>query len=501
MIVTELASACAVWLGVLIRQSLYASIVFVVVLGLTTVLRRRFPALQLALWSLVLLRLVLPLDLGHPLSFAALVSRIGGVEGSSAGIVLDASFIPLGSPAPSSVRGPVEEGAEDSIWPVLLGSLWAAGAVLSLGGFLRRRRALHQVLRHASPVVDPRAVGLAERWRRSFGVRRRVRLLSSGARIGPFTTGLVVPTIFLPAPIVAGDVLEPVIAHEMAHVARWDSLSLLLEHAIRIVYFFHPAAWIATVRLDQERENICDSLVLAGGTVSPRVYAGGLLDALRLDLGGVEAPTLISPQRRIHMRIRNILESSEHRPRTGIALGVALVLGVLLLPMQDGRSGAATADQAVPSTATNRAQGSPFLPRPGIAVTDPLPDARVSRSWGKALDPFTGQSVFHRGIDLAAKQGTPVRAAAAGVVEVATTRFEPEPGAGTVVVLHHDGGYTTFYSHLGSLEVNVDQRVSQGEVIATVGSTGKSTGPHLHFEVRRDGEALNPADFIEEWRR
>jgi murein DD-endopeptidase MepM/ murein hydrolase activator NlpD len=143
------------------------------------------------------------------------------------------------------------------------------------------------------------------------------------------------------------------------------------------------------------------------------------------------------------------------------------------------------------------------VPRPPESADfiNPLPGSRVTRSWGSGhLDPFSGKPVFHRGIDVAAKTGTPVLGAADGVVVVATENYETQPSAGTVVIIDHQNGTSTYYGHLASFEVAKGQHVQKGDVIASVGSTGKSTGPHLHFEVRSDGEALDPADFVDDWK-
>ncbi len=134
-----------------------------------------------------------------------------------------------------------------------------------------------------------------------------------------------------------------------------------------------------------------------------------------------------------------------------------------------------------------------------LILANPLPTGRVTRSWGPAVDPFTGNQITHRGIDVAAPAGTSILAPADGVVAVATENYEPSAASGTVVVVRHAADTTTFYSHLGSLEVEVGQRVAPGDVLATVGSTGKSTGPHLHFEVHYRGGPENPSGFITAW--
>lgn len=94
----------------------------------------------------------------------------------------------------------------------------------------------------------------------------------------------------------------------------------------------------------------------------------------------------------------------------------------------------------------------------------------------------------HRGLDLAAPTGTPIRAARGGVVEVAGERG----GYGNTVVIDHGGGLKTLYAHASELLVEAGQEVRAGAQIARVGSTGRSTGPHLHFEIRRDGAAIDP---------
>ena len=131
----------------------------------------------------------------------------------------------------------------------------------------------------------------------------------------------------------------------------------------------------------------------------------------------------------------------------------------------------------------------------GVPAQFPLPDTYRDRiSWGfnqKAIHPITKKETTHHGIDLPAPTGTPVFAAGDGKV----MKARAEDGWGQLIVLEHEDGYTTFYAHLDEIGVEAGAKVSRGEVIGKVGNTGQSTGSHLHFEVRRNGEHLNPADF------
>ena len=112
----------------------------------------------------------------------------------------------------------------------------------------------------------------------------------------------------------------------------------------------------------------------------------------------------------------------------------------------------------------------------------------LTSAFGKRTDPFTGRNAFHRGIDIAASFGNPIRATADGFV----SHVKREKIGGNVVIISHGGGYTTVYCHLSKFKVKPGQKVKRGDVIGLIGQTGKSLGPHLHYEVRVNGTPVNP---------
>jgi murein DD-endopeptidase MepM/ murein hydrolase activator NlpD len=127
--------------------------------------------------------------------------------------------------------------------------------------------------------------------------------------------------------------------------------------------------------------------------------------------------------------------------------------------------------------------------RPPAARRGLLPVlGRLSSRFGHRADPFEGDHRMHRGLDIAAPAGTPVRAAEGGTVTLAAERA----GYGRVVVVDHGDGSSALYAHCQDLHVRPGQAVQAGQPIATVGSTGRATGPHLHFELRSGGEAVDP---------
>jgi murein DD-endopeptidase MepM/ murein hydrolase activator NlpD len=121
----------------------------------------------------------------------------------------------------------------------------------------------------------------------------------------------------------------------------------------------------------------------------------------------------------------------------------------------------------------------------------PVLDGFISSYFGERTDPFTGRQEFHKGIDFAGVEGAPVIAVAAGVVTWAGTR----DGYGILVEINHGNGYMTRYAHNERVLVKVGETVTRGQTIALMGSTGRSTGPHVHFEVLHNGVQVNPLSF------
>jgi len=115
-----------------------------------------------------------------------------------------------------------------------------------------------------------------------------------------------------------------------------------------------------------------------------------------------------------------------------------------------------------------------------------------SSYFGKRSDPMTGKSSWHKGVDFAGKRGDEVIAVSDGVVSFSGDRY----GYGNLVEIRHGNGYVTRYAHNQENVVAVGDVVSQGQTIALIGSTGRSTGPHVHFEVHRNGQAVDPAKYI-----
>ena len=133
--------------------------------------------------------------------------------------------------------------------------------------------------------------------------------------------------------------------------------------------------------------------------------------------------------------------------------------------------------------------------QPAIAIpsAQPVEALTYTSNFGVRSDPFHGGARMHAGVDISGPLGTPVYATADGVVG----RAERSGGYGNLVELEHGKGIQTRYGHLSKILVVSGDRIRRGQLIALMGSTGRSTGSHLHYEVRMDGHAVNPGPFLQ----
>ncbi len=122
----------------------------------------------------------------------------------------------------------------------------------------------------------------------------------------------------------------------------------------------------------------------------------------------------------------------------------------------------------------------------------PVAQGWVSSGYGMRRDPFHGNKAWHKGIDIAGKEGSPVIAVAGGLV----IRSETQPGYGELIEIDHGGAMVARYAHNKENLVKVGDLVEKGQVIARMGSTGRSTGPHVHFELHKNGRHIDPASYI-----
>lgn len=384
------------------------------------------------LWILVLLRFLCPWTTPH-----SLLSQ--GVEGPQ-------ELWTLSVPEQSSVPGqaPVQPEPHPASVPAeaLLWAVWGTGAGVMLAvrgvSYVRFSRS---VLRRARPA--PKEAQSA------YGAltaldRRPPRLVCSPEAATPMLMGLVRPVLVLP--------------------------------------WFNPAAWWLLERLDQACELACDETVCRDWDRERRARYGQLL----LELCAVPAPDVaacLSKKQCLKERLIHIMDH-KRKPFAGV-LAAGACMAVLLTSVALGAYAAPEEPKAEISAQTAQEENALQWPmETGGSVT-------LSGPFGSRVHPITGQTTNHSGMDIVLDAGTPVLAAAAGTV----TEADFDPVEGQYIVLDH-GSLTTKYCHLSELQVTAGEAVSVGQPIGAVGQTGRSTGPHLHFEVAQNGSLVDPLSLL-----
>ncbi len=503
------------------QNTLYAGITFIIIWLAIAIFKIRSPQWQLALWSIVLIRLILPPDFSLPYSGRNLIGKLPIVErfvqifdflnpnqrsvmieqNDFLGVSGDDQLIATENTSKSWI---LNKSQADLFFAGLF-LTWIIGTLIFLVTYLKKLIRFHVIVKKANTVENQNAPAMLQEWRAQLKIKRKVRLVSSGRYLSPFAIGIIKPIIYLPQSSVDLENkhhLASIIAHEICHIKRWDNLWLKIQSLLQIIYFFNPVVWYVNSKISLSRECTCDSMVLSSKRISATNYGNGILTVLKLNLFGAEEinvlPGFGSQRKKLMYRINNLKGTKmKGKYQSLLVFGTLFVLGLFLLPMaenalDDPVNQSISTTQVIAAENNTTSRDAKSLQKEDIDFAVPITKGKVSAPYGNMKDPYKQKIVHHNGIDIAAPIGTEVYAAADGNVEIAAS----EKGPGKHILLQHDNGYQTFYSHCDSLLAQKGQQVKSGEVIAYVGQTGKATGPHLHFEIRKDGQPLDPQKLI-----
>ena len=292
--------------------------------------------------------------------------------------------------------------------------------------------------------------------------------------------------IFLPQ----SEIAPAVLAHEEAHARQGHSWDILLVELWLCLFWWNPLAYAFRRSLRQVHEYLADAAALQ--KISVVDYLQTLVD--HLSRSADQTPPRLAPAF-IHASLTKRISMMKKRPtttwqRTAYAL-LAFTSVALLWAF---RSSPPVLPTALPREVASVVES----PEPWLAETThgyPLPAEynTVTSGFGMRMHPVLKEMKLHRGIDLKAPTGTAVLASARGTV---IKSVRDQDAYGHHIVIHHGGGIRTLYSSMDELMVAEGDEVTQGQQIGTVGQTGASTGPHLHFEIQENGEAVDPAPYL-----
>jgi len=315
---------------------------------------------------------------------------------------------------------------------------------------------------------------------------KNLQVYLSPLNISPFVyqgrkQHLVLPHGLFKKDNLSQDQINLIIEHELNHIKNKDQLVVLISHIITCVLWFNPFVKSFQKSLGWAIEAHCDSEVLRQKPHLRKIYAQTMLKILRQSAtttsNHMVAAFSMKTHRSLTMRINNIMkplhpEVKLNRKKKNL-WATAFTFGLAMFITQP---------QSFATSDDNK-----------ITMVNPVKQAKVTSKYG-ANNKF---HQFHKGIDLGAKIDTPIVAASNGVVRVSTDLLENKKNYGTLIIIDHDDGYHSVYAHLNSRSVSAGEKVFAGQLIGHVGETGKATGPHLHLELLKDNEHVDPSDYIQ----
>ncbi|MBS1979112.1 MAG: peptidoglycan DD-metalloendopeptidase family protein [Bacteroidetes bacterium] len=268
-----------------------------------------------------------------------------------------------------------------------------------------------------------------------------------------------------------------ILAHERAHIDQNHWIDLILMEVAALLLWFNPLMILFRKEIKLQHEYLADSNALL--KVQPEQYFQCLLRT-------VNAANLHAPVSQLYtssIKKRILMISKQRTPFQSLTLYLVVAPLIVFLLFAFSERPTESQDSNPP--------GDTHASIPSLSPVN-MKTARVVSSYGKRKHPYTGKMSFHTGIDLQSEEGEPVMAPADGVIS--STGYDSLNG--NYLFITHDEVFSTKYSHLRNILLNQGNKVKSGETIGFVGSTGMSTGPHLHYEVIMNGEPVDPAPYL-----
>ena len=343
-----------------------------------------------------------------------------------------------------------------TLFMALLASGWALRAICAVRAQVR----LQTLKAAATPAESAELAHLSRQWAGRSGIKTPPSIMQVERLASPFTAGIQESRIYLPQHLIGSGHEGMIIAHESIHIARGDQFTRPLERIVADLLWFSPFAWMARRRLDYLREASCDAATI-GMTGSPGAYARALVDVARQQSDRTPLPVgafILRDKSSLKRRVSSVM--SEPRPspaRMSWAAGLTALLAVPLALAQG-----------------IKANG------PSDVFTHPIVAAgKITSTFGERKDPLTGKTRWHAGIDIAGELGEPVMTPASGKVVYA----DYKAGYGRTVLLELEDGRRLLFGQLQKIKVKEGTMLDAGQYVGLLGKSGRSTGPHLHFEV------------------
>ena len=503
-------------------MSLQGGIVIIAVTVIRAVMINKLPKRTfLFLWFLALLRLLVPFSIPCTFSLYSLFNTNISVEDTTA-------FLPLSGLLPSSLEASVVAPMpNETVLPEKAffswNLLWLTGCFVLMAAFATCYYICLRNFKTSLPV----SLDYVQAWLKEHSIRRNVTVRQYDRISSPLTYGILRPVILLPKSVDLSNrqQLDFIFKHELVHICRFDLVIKIVATATLCVHWFNPFVWVLYLLLNRDLELSCDEAVIRQADKTSRAdYARTLINMEEHR----SVPTLL-----FSSFSKNVMEErivAIMKPKKYTLLGaigaVALVVVIATCFLTSAQAAepespsgdtvisaesseeVTTQDMASESRVTNnesekepdelkpnfseQGTGNDVNTNTTLKMIWPTESITLSLSYGSRVHPVTGEIMLVDHICIKGEKGDDVYAAISGTVTEATY----EPQRGNYVILTNTDGITTIYAHLQDISVSVGDTVTAGDVIGTMGATGRATGPNLAFSVVIDGTAVDPMNYL-----
>lgn len=340
-----------------------------------------------------------------------------------------------------------------------------------------------------------------------MGIKTDLPIVLTDAVKAPALYGLIRPSLLLPVNIeeqIDSNQLQYIMLHELAHLKRKDIAVFWIITLFKIIYWFNPIIWYGLYRMRQDCEISCDALALSyidyddckkyGHTIIQ------MLENITKPLKYIGIAGLWGSKSQLKRRIKMITLFNKNTYKLSIlSITILILMGFVFLTNANQKSISMEGlEKEIYEMKTDEANEievnntkEMLIEETSNAMIWPLPDStKIVNPYGERKHPLLNVTKKHTGIDIIGKVGSSIVAAEDG--KVIYSDFDE--AYGKTVIIDHGKGIASLYAHCSELLVEKGKEVKAGKAIAKVGNTGLSTGPHLHFEVRKDGKDVDPFD-------
>jgi len=501
----------------IIEMSLVGSIIVVMIMMSKFVFKDKFsPKWHYFIWFILLLKLMMPVDLESNFGIMPQINIQKYVE-ESMSMTIDSDDQPQDLP--------IEEFGEKKRFDVMpkathtnespvkfltiLERLWAAIALALLFIKITFEWLFLMKQRKTQILVNPMINELLRELKDDVGIKRHVDVCIEKMNNVPRVYGLIRPRIIISEQVLYSSDksrLRHILLHELSHIKQNDILVNIMKNLLFCLYFFNPIIIWGLKRMAVDCESACDARVLKILTPKQHRNYGYTLISLISQLDNKSNALALSLGHKKNVIRRLKMISAYKKTPFGYKVISMLVAGMvivtcLLVPNANAENNVVETHQEMTLIKENATVNTHEI----VDVVDtnqvgkeidlqeyifPVENIRITSPYGIRVNAITGEEKLHTGVDLAAVIGTDIYAFADGTV-VYVDRNQNSM-YGKFLMLEHDNGMKTMYAHCNSISVEAGDSVTKGQKIATVGNTGQSTGPHLHFEVQKNDEPIDP---------